>query len=128
VYDYIKSNTKVASEQYNELGAMCDFLKNNIAGGLKLSVLAGAQLNRQGQTADSDKLERYASVSLIWREKTDEEIVSNGKECGNFALTVKLNRLGQQMSEEDYLDFVFEGNTVSVEQAQKQHIKPELNF
>jgi replicative DNA helicase len=128
VYDYIKSNTKVASEQYNELGAMCDFLKNNIAGGLKLSVLAAAQLNRQGQTADSDKLDRYASVSLMWREKTDEEIVSDGKECGNFALTVNLNRLGEQMPEDDYLDFVFGGNTISVEQALQQHEKTELNF
>ena len=40
VYDYLKSNKPTASENYNELGARCDFLKNNIAGELDLSVLS----------------------------------------------------------------------------------------
>lgn len=47
VHDYIKSNAADSSVQYNELGAKCDFLKNKVAGDLELSVLTGAQLNRQ---------------------------------------------------------------------------------
>lgn len=123
IYDYLKSNTTDASSQYNELGSLCDFLKNNIGGDLELSVLAGAQLNRTGQIADSDKLSRYASVSLLWRDKTPEEISRDGMDCGNFALTVQLNRLGEQMSDEEYLDFAFNGNIMRIEQAKKQHVQ-----
>ena len=39
IYDYIKITdnvTKSSSEQYNELGNWCNFLKNNIAGGLDI--------------------------------------------------------------------------------------------
>jgi replicative DNA helicase len=126
VFDYIKSNTKSSSEQYNELGAKADFLKNNVAGALNIPVLAGAQLNRQGQTADSDKLERYCSVSVIWREKTKDEILTDGENCGNYALNVKLNRLGEQMQEDDYIDFRFDGSIMTIEEAE-QHSK-ELPF
>jgi len=128
VYDYMKSNTKNSNEQYNELGAMCDFLKNNIAGELNFPVLAAAQLNRMGQTADSDKIERYCSVSLMWREKSIDEQMVDGKNCGNYALNVKLNRLGEQMADGDYIDFDFNGNIVTIEEAKKQHSKDSLPF
>lgn len=120
VYDYIKSNTLSSSEQYNELGAKADFLKNNIAGNLNIVVLCGAQLNRQGQTADSDKLERYASCSMIWSEKSPEEIAAN-PDCGNYKLNIKLNRIGQQMNEDEYIDFIFNGSTMTIEESAKQH-------
>jgi replicative DNA helicase len=123
VFDYLKSNTISSSEQYNELGGKCDFLKNNIAGALNIPVLCGAQLNRNNQTADSDKLERYCSASLIWREKESEEIATDGKECGNYALNVKLNRLGEQMDSDDYMDFYFNGSIMNIEQTAKQHVK-----
>jgi replicative DNA helicase len=122
VYDYIKSNTIDSSSQYNELGAKCDFLKNNVAGDLKLSVLAAAQLNRQGQVADSDKLERYCSVSCLWRDKTGEEFARDGEDCGNYTLNIRLNRLGEQMTEDEYIDIKFDGNRMRIEQAQ-QHEK-----
>lgn len=121
VFDYIKSNTISSSEQYNELGEKCDFLKNRVAGTLDIPVLCGAQLNRNNQTADSDKLERYCSVSMIWREKTVDEIASDGRECGNYALNVKLNRIGEQMMEDSYIDFLFNGNIMTIEQSAKQH-------
>lgn len=120
VYDYFKSGEKDSSQQYNDLGAKCDFLKNKIAGELDLAVLAGAQLNRQGEIADSDKLERYASVSVIWREKTAEEMRTDGTDCGNYALNVNLNRSGEQMFEDDYIDFNFKGSIMRIEEA-KQH-------
>lgn len=121
IYDYLKSNTTDSNAQYNELGAKCDFLKNNIAGNLELSVLAGCQLNRNNQVADSDKLERYASVSLSWRDKSTDEIITDGEECGDFRLSIDLNRLGEQMSDGEYIDFVFNGNHMQINQAAKQH-------
>lgn len=85
------------------------------------AVLAGAQLNRQDEVADSDKLERYASVSVKWRNKDSEELANDGKECGNFALSVTLNRLGEQMFEDEYIDFSFDGSIMRIEEAKKQH-------
>ena len=120
IFDYIKSNILSSSENYNALGARCDFLKNNIAGELNIAMLAGAQLNRANQVADSDKLERYVSASMLWRDKTTEELAKDTLDCGNFALTVDLNRMGEQQSEDKYIDFKFDGNRMRIEQA-KQH-------
>ena len=121
IFDYLKSNTIDSSAQYNELGGKCDFLKNNVAGNLELAVLAGCQLNRHGEVADSDKLERYSSVSILWRNKSSDEILSDGNDCGNFRLNINLNRLGEQMTENEYIDFVFDGNHMQINQALSQH-------
>lgn len=121
VFDYLKSNTVDSNAQYNELGGKCDFLKNNIAGNLELAVLAGCQLNRNNQVADSDKLERYASVSVLWRNKSSDEIINDGNNCGNFRLNINLNRLGEQMNDNEYIDFVFDGNHMQINQAVTQH-------
>lgn len=121
IFDYIKSNVTSSSENYNVLGQKCDFLKNNVAGELNIAMLAGAQLNRQNQVADSDKLERYVSSSILWRDKTSEEIARDGLACGNFAATIDLNRNGEMMDEDDYIDMCFSGNIMRIEQAQKQH-------
>jgi len=121
IFDYIKSNEISSSENYNVLGAKCDFLKNNVAGDLNVAILAGAQLNRNNEIADSDKILRYVSASMYWREKTSEEIARDGGlEYGNYALTVDLNRLGEQMMQEEYIDFSFDGNRMRIEEA-KQH-------
>lgn len=127
IFDYIKSNILSTSENYNALGARCDFLKNNVAGDLNIAVLAGAQLNRANMVADSDKLERYVSASLLWRDKTREEIDNDGTDSGNFCLTVDLNRLGQQMEDDEYIDFKFDGNRMRIEEA-VQHRREETPF
>lgn len=127
IFDYIKSNILSSSENYNALGARCDFLKNSVAGDLNIAILAGAQLNRNNQVADSDKLERYVSASMLWRDKTAEEIGKDSLDCGNFALTVDLNRLGEQMAEDEYIDFKFDGNRMRIEEA-KQHMKNDIPF
>lgn len=121
IYDYMKSNTTESSAQYNELGGKCDFLKNNIAGDLDLAVLAACQLNRNNEVADSDKIERYCSASLLWRNKTVEEQATDGQECGNYRLTVTLNRLGEQMQDNQYIDFAFDGNKMRIDEAKTQH-------
>lgn len=128
IFDYIKSNVTSSSENYNVLGQKCDFLKNNVAGELNIAMLAGAQLNRQNQVADSDKLERYVSSSVLWRDKTSEEIAKDGLDCGNFAATIDLNRNGEMMDEEDYIDFKFDGNRMRITQAEKQHSKSSNPF
>ena len=127
IFDYIKSNILSAAENYNALGARCDFLKNNVAGELNIAILAGAQLNRQNQVADSDKLERYVSASLLWRDKTNEEFANDGPDCGTYALQVDLNRLGMQMDENEYIDFNFDGSRMRIEEA-KQHDSSSLPF
>lgn len=117
IFDYIKSNILSSSENYNALGQRCDFLKNNIAGELNIAMLAGAQLNRGNQVADSDKLERYVSASVLWRDKTVEEVQRDGLSCGNFCATVDLNRMGEQQAEDEYIDFLFEGNKMTITEA-----------
>ena len=127
IFDYMKSNTTESSAQYNELGGKCDFLKNNIAGDLDLAVLAACQLNRNGDVADSDKIERYCSASLLWRNKTVEEQTLDGQTCGNYRLSVTLNRLGEQMQDNEYIDFAFDGNKMRIDEAKNQHSKVEPN-
>lgn len=129
VFDYIKSNEKSTSDNYNILGAKCDFLKNEIAGELDLAVLSACQLNRVGEVADSDKINRYLSVGIKWDYKTQEMIANDGIECGNCYAKIYVNRLGQQMQEdddEDYIDFVFDGSKMTIVEA-KPHSRSD-NF
>ena len=129
VYDYLKSNETSSSDNYNVLGAKCDFLKNNIAGELDLAVLAACQLNRNGEVADSIKINRYLSVGIKWEYKTQEMIAKDGIKCGNAFAKIYVNRLGRQMledDEEDYIDFVFDGDRMTIVEAE-QH-KRESNF
>lgn len=127
VYDYLKSNETTASENYNLLGAKCDFLKNNIAGELDIPVLAACQLNRNGEVADSMKINRYLSVGIKWEYKTQQMIAKDGMQCGNAYAKIYVNRLGRQMDEtddDDYIDFVFSGDTMTIveaEQHQRQY-------
>ena len=103
------------------MAGIANWLKNIIAGDLKMSVLAFAQLNRQNEVAESDGIEKYCSVAVKWEEKTNEEIIRDGKDCGTHKLTVKLNRLGKQhMGEDDYIDMMFMSKKVGIVEA-KQH-------
>ena len=122
VYDYLKSNETSSSDNYNVLGAKCDFLKNNIAGELNLAVLAACQLNRNGEVADSIKINRYLSVGIKWEYKTQEMIAKDGIKCGNAFAKIYVNRLGRQMledDEEDYIDFVFDGDRMTIVEAEQ---------
>ena len=128
IYDYIKiTNGSIvsSSEQYNELGNWCDFLKNKIGGKLDVPVLTFAQLNRNDNIADSDKIERFATTGIKWRKKTAEEITIDGESCGNYALSVMFNRIGDEMDEDEYVDCVFKKNILTIEECAKQHEKIE---
>jgi replicative DNA helicase len=123
VWDYIKCDDSIlsSSERSAYMGGIANWLKNIIAGDLKMSVLAFAQLNRSNEVADSDGIERYCSVAVKWEEKTDEEIVNDGRDCGTHKFKVKLNRIGKQhMGENEYIDMMFTNKKVGIVEA-KQH-------
>lgn len=122
VFDYLKSNETSTGDNYNVLGAKCDFLKNNIAGELDLAVLAACQLNRNGEVADSIKINRYLSVGIRWEYKTQEMVSKDGLPCGNAYAKIYVNRLGRQMQEDDeddYIDFIFDGDKMTIIEAQQ---------
>lgn len=121
-YDYIKSDDKVngSSELSNALGARTNFLKNVIGGELDLTVISGAQKNREGMIADSDKIARYVSTVIDWRPKTSEEIAADGGlDYGNFALSIPINRNGPQTGEDEYISMHFNGDIARIEQAKQ---------
>lgn len=126
IWDYIKCSDDytVSSERSAYMAGITNWLKNIIAGDLKLSVLAFAQLNRGGEVAESDGIEKYCSVSVRWEQKDSEEINQDGPECGTHKLRVRLNRLGKQhMSEDEYIDMKFLGDgRLGIVEA-KQHKK-----
>lgn len=129
IYDYLKFNNGTSSEIYNVLGAKCDFLKNKIAGELDLPVLSAAQLNRAGEVADSYKINMYLSVAIKWGYKTQEMQIRDGVECGNMYAKIYINRLGEQMQEDDedqYIDMIFYGDTMTVEEAEQHQVTDEF--
>ena len=130
VYDYMKSNEVSTGDNYNILGAKADFLKNRIAGELDMAVLSACQLNRMGEVADSDKINRHLSVGIKWGFKTQEAIAKDGIECGNAYAKIYVNRNGEQMPDDDedeYIDFIFDGAKMTIVEAQ-QHQKQEKHF
>lgn len=127
IFDYIKSDEPDSVKNYNILGAFTGFLKNEVAGALDLSVLAGTQFNRSNEVADSDKIERYISVNINWRPKTQEEIVQDGIDCGNYAASIGINRLGARTNEDEYIDFIMDGKRARIEAA-KTHEAEENPF
>lgn len=127
VYDYLKSNKSTTGENYNTLGDMTNYLKNNIAGKLNIPVLAACQLNRNGETADSEKINMYVSVGIKWGYKTQEMIIKDGMECGNAYAKIFFNRIGESMAEDDedeYIDFLFDGAKATIVEA-TQHKKSD---
>lgn len=130
VYDYMKSNEVSTSDNYNILGAKADFLKNRIASELDMAVLSACQLNRAGEVADSDKINRHLSVGIKWGFKTQDMIAKDGLECGNAWAKIYVNRNGEQMpddDEEEYIDFIFDGAKMTIVEAQ-QHEKKQSQF
>lgn len=123
VWDYIKCDDSIlnSAERSSYMAGVTNWLKNIIAGDLKMSVLAFCQLNRQNEVAESDGIEKYCSVACKWEEKSNDELINDGSECGTHKLTVKLNRLGKQhMGESDYIDMKFTNKKIGIVEA-KQH-------
>lgn len=133
VYDYIKDmDSTNSSEKANELGKMTNFLKNDIAGGFDVPVLAGVQIGRSMAIADSDSIERYATVGILWRDKTREEILEDGVECGNYMMSIMFSRDGGMENDDDYIDFHLsheqDVTDLRIRIANKQHEEKIPNF
>ena len=127
VFDYIKANDGDANTLYNKLGQKADYLKNIIAGQLNIAVLTASQLNRQGEISDSDKLARYVSTVVYWKQKNKSELEGQDwKKIGNATMQVRTNRLGEQMCDDEYIHCCFDGNRMTVWEAPEQ--KQDINL
>lgn len=124
VFDYIKMMNEGSAnvKEHNLLGDMTNFLKNKVGGKLKVPVLAGGQMSpKENRLADSDKINRYASVIAYWSKKTPEELKADGKACGTHKFFIDYNRLGKQMFEHEYINMLFDGDICKIEQARIQN-------
>ena len=96
---------------------------------LNIPIMAGLQLNRiTGDLADSLKTERYADVLLFWKEKSAEQVKTDGYNCGNFMMQVVKNRNGAIHDENQYVDIRFKGDLMWIEEAQKHADAPATPF
>lgn len=121
--DYLKSTGDTdAYSTYAELGKLTDMIKNDIAGAMDIAAIAAAQLNtNNNKLADSAKIARNASTIVLMLDKTPDEVLADGLDCGNKKFIVQLNRNGMQHTQGEYIDLKFDGNIISLEEA-KQHI------
>ena len=128
IVDYFKGGDNPdAFATYQNLGGLCDEVKNRICGELNIAGIGAAQSNAAGRLADSAKIDRNASTIIMIKNKDAREIEADGRECGNKKLFVRFNRNGPQMlDEKEYIDMEFDGNTISYEEA-KQHI-PDVPY
>ena len=109
------------------MGRCVDVIKNEIAGDMNIAAIGAAQATVNNKLADSAKIARNASTIVMLIDKTADEIERDGKECGNKKAIVTVNRNGMQHAEGEYIDLQFNGNLISYEQADKQHI-PQTPF
>lgn len=117
VFDYIKASntTSLKIQEHSFLGDMTNFLKNMVGGKLNIAVVAGAQMSpHENRVADSDKINRYASVIAYWKKKPLEEMTDKG---GTHKFFIDYNRLGRQFEEDEYIDMYFDGDHCTIKQA-----------
>jgi replicative DNA helicase len=121
IFDYIKANDGDANTIYNKLGQKADYIKNIIAGQLSIPVLTASQLNRNGEISDSDKLARYVSTVVYWKQKNKSDLEGQDwRKVGNATMQVRTNRLGEQMQNDEYIHVCFDGNRMTIEEAPVQ--------
>jgi hypothetical protein len=90
---------------------------------MNIAVIGAAQATSTGYLADSRKIGRNASTIIMIEDKTQEEIMADGSQCGNKKLRVVLNRNGPQMASGEYIDMKFNGNLISYEEAQQHMVQ-----
>ena len=120
IVDYFKDNGDGdAFDSYQELGRFVDIVKNRICGEMDIAGIGAVQATANGRVADSAKIGRNASTVALIQDKTQEEMDADGILCGNKKLRVILNRNGAQMSPDEYIDLQFDGNVMSIDEAQQ---------
>lgn len=119
IYDYIKIKTVGDSRtpEHNELGNWAIFLKD-LAGELNIPVFTMAQMSPyEVRLADSDKLNRYASVVaflLPLNENMRGKLIQKGCRCTKDYIYIEYNRNGASMERNDkgvYVDYTRENAT-----------------
>jgi replicative DNA helicase len=130
VYDYIKANDGSDSDkEYQKLGKLCDWLKNDIAGNLNLSCLTACQMDDKGtKIADSQKILRNSSTILYLLRKSMEEVAKDGRDSGNMKLICHANRNGQIMQEGEYINLVLNGDIATLTQAKNGFTEAEMPY
>ena len=131
IFDYIKPGTKYgAAEISQDMGLTTDFLKNVISTEISVPVIAGLQMNEQtGNVADSQKPTRYADTLISWEEKTPDLIQRDGVNSGNYLLRIFKNRNGDLLNDENqYIDVLFQKNTMRIAQADQHNIPEDMPF
>jgi hypothetical protein len=129
ILDYLKGNGDFSMDAYKNsasLGKTPDILKNYIAGELKLFVLSAVQATSTGAIADSAKIIRNCSALIYLERKTQDTIEADGgNEYGNMQLSVKANRNGMIMGDEEYISLTLDGNRCTfVESKQPERREP----
>jgi hypothetical protein len=67
----------------------------------------------------------FLSVGIKWGHKTMEMQAQDGLQCGNAYAKIYVNRLGRQMdedSESEYIDFHFNGDTMTIVEAEQHQV------
>lgn len=126
VVDYLKADSTkdAAFEVYADLGNVSDILKNKIAGEMGIAALTAAQSTATGKIADSSRIARSMSTVISISDKDLAEIEEDGTGATK-KIRVVYNRNGAQMTEDEYIDMVFDGSTCKYSQAETQHQKIE---
>jgi replicative DNA helicase len=102
IFDYIKmpSNADTRSQKEHQiLGDLTTRLKD-LAGQLNIPIICAAQVNRSGEVADSDKIERYCDCVMIFDYKSDKEIEATGIKGGRHKLVIRRTRGGGETPKE----------------------------
>lgn len=127
-YDYLKIND-AGDGEHKQLGNLTNFLKNDIAGKLKLAVIALAQQSdyqdRGLRIADSERIKNYASTIIFLVRKTKELYERDLNEMGGtHYLFVLYNRNGTQMDtiqkQDMGVNITFTRNNATMSQADYQ--------
>ncbi len=119
VYDYIKVKTASDSNlpEHNQLGDLAIFLKD-LAGEINLPILTMAQMSPyEMRLADSDKLNRYASVVAFLMplgNQVRSTLIANGCKDTKDYIYVEYNRNGASMNDPNkgvYVDYTRQNAT-----------------
>lgn len=114
IFDYIKISTvKGKLNETQQIGNLCDFLKNGIAKKLNLNVIAATQADEHDRTrvADSQRVKRYADILANWRKKDYEQIQREQGKLGRYVLEFTKNR---ESISKPALNFDFNGNSSEI--------------
>lgn len=129
-YDYIKANDGSDSDkEYQKLGKLTDWLKNDIAGSLNLACITATQMDDKGtKIADSQKILRNSSTIFYLLRKTMEEVAKDGRDSGNMKLICHANRNGQIMQEGEYINLVLNGDIATLSQAKNGFTEADIPY